>query len=104
MQVLHREAADPGEKQRGRPLPGTSVRHRPSSGAADSQMSGKTLQGWQVRPGQVQLQLPGKLSQYWVRVTRERERERDCKISGESFKKRLTLMINLREAKDGKFL
>ena len=37
-QVPHREAAlrhaaDPGEKQRGRPLPGTSVRHRPSSGA-----------------------------------------------------------------------
>ena len=51
----------PGEEQRGRPLPGSSVWHRPGRGAADSQMPGETLQGGQVRAGQVQLQLPGKV-------------------------------------------
>ena len=65
-QVPHREAAlrhaaHPGEEQRGRPLPGPAVGHRPGRGAADSELSGETLQGGQVGAGQVQLQLPGKV-------------------------------------------
>ena len=57
-QVPHREAAlrhapHPGEEQRGRALPGAPVGHRPGGGAADSELSGETLQGGQVRAGQV---------------------------------------------------
>ena len=63
-QAALRHAAEPREKQRGRPLPGASVWHRPSRGETDSPLPGETLQGGQVRPGQVQLQLPGEVRQW----------------------------------------